>query len=109
MRHPEPPTTPGLGRVYNFSAGPACMPESVLAQLRDEITDFDGSGIGLLELSHRGPAYDRILADAFASVRACAGVGADWEVLFLPGGSMQHFSLIAKTLSGMHAGPAEKL
>ena len=95
MRHPEPPTTPGLGRVYNFSAGPACMPESVLAQLRDEITDFDGSGMGLLELSHRGPAYDRILADAFASVRACAGVGADWEVLFLPGGSMQHFSLIA--------------
>lgn len=95
IRTPEPPTTPGPGRVYNFSAGPACMPDSVLAQLREEIMDFDGSGIGLLEQSHRGPAYDRILADAFTTVRACAGVGADWEVLFLPGGSMQHFSLIA--------------
>ncbi|MBM4098454.1 MAG: 3-phosphoserine/phosphohydroxythreonine transaminase [Planctomycetes bacterium] len=95
VRTPEPPATPGPGRVYNFSAGPACMPESVLAQLRDELLDFGGTGIGLLEQSHRGAAYDRILAEAFASVRACAGIGDDWEVLFLPGGSMQHFPLIA--------------
>ncbi len=93
--NPEPPDAPSHGRVYNFSAGPACMPESVLHQLRDELLDFEGTGIGLLEQSHRGAAYDRILAEAFASVRACAGLGDDWEVLFLPGGSMQHFSLIA--------------
>ena len=94
-RAPEPPTTPGPGRVYNFSPGPACMPESVLAQLRDEMLDLHGTGIGLLEQSHRGAAYDRILAEAFESVRACSGLGDDWEVLFLPGGSMQHFPLIA--------------
>ena len=91
----EPPTTPGPGRVYNFSPGPACMPESVLVQLREEMLDLHGTGIGLLEQSHRGPAYDRVLAEAFDSVRACAGLGDDWEVLFLPGGSMQHFPLIA--------------
>ena len=95
MRTTEPPTTPGPGRVYNFSAGPAQMPDSVLEQLREELMDFRGTGIGLLEQSHRGAAYDRILAEAFQSVRDCAGLGDDWEVLFLPGGSMQHFSLIA--------------
>ena len=91
----DPPAVPGPGRVYNFSAGPACMPESVLAQLRDEMLDLFGTGIGLLEQSHRGPAYDRILGEALDSVRACSGLGADWEALFLPGGSMQHFPLIA--------------
>ena len=95
MRIPEPPTTPSAGRVYNFSAGPACMPESVLLQLREELMDMHGTGIGLLEQSHRASVYDRILAESFDSVRACAGLGDDWEVLFLPGGSMQHFSLIA--------------
>ena len=95
VRAPEPPATPGPGRVYNFSPGPACMPESVLAQLRDEMFDLFGTGIGLLEQSHRGAAYDRMLAEAFDSVRSCAGVGDDWDVLFLPGGSMQHFPLIA--------------
>lgn len=95
MRISEPPSTPGIGRVYNFSAGPAVMPESVLEQLRSELLDIRGTGIGLLEQSHRGAEYDRMLAEAFQSVRTCAGVGDDWEVLFLPGGSMQHFSLIA--------------
>lgn len=94
-RTAEPPAVPSKGRVYNFSAGPACMPESVLEQLREEIWDFRGTGIGLLEQSHRGAAYDQLLAEALESVRACAGLGDDWEVLFLPGGSMQHFSLIA--------------
>ena len=93
--HREPPATPGPGRVYNFSAGPACMPESVLEQLRAELMDLHGTGIGLLEHSHRGEAYDRVLAEAFQAVRDCSGLGDDWEVLFLPGGSMQHFSLMA--------------
>ena len=65
MRIPEPPTTPSAGRVYNFSAGPACMPESVLLQLREELMDMHGTGIGLLEQSHRASTYDRILAEAF--------------------------------------------
>lgn len=95
MTTPLPPTTPRNGRVYNFSAGPAQMPESVLEQLQREIMDLDGTGIGLLEHSHRGPSYDRLLTEAYDSVRRASGLGADWEVLFLPGGSMQHFSLIA--------------
>ncbi len=91
----EPPASPSLGRVYNFSAGPATMPESVLLQLREEMLDLFGTGIGLLEQSHRGAAYDRILAEAFDAVDACAGLGDDWATLFVPGGSMQQFSLMA--------------
>ena len=54
------PQTPSKGRVYNFSAGPACMPECVLEQLREELIDCRGGGIGLLELSHRGALYDAL-------------------------------------------------
>jgi len=95
VRPVDPPATPRPGRVYNFSAGPACMPESVLDQLREELVDFRGTGIGLLEHSHRGASYDQMLAEAVEAVRGCSGLGADWDVLFMPGGSMQHFPLIA--------------
>jgi phosphoserine aminotransferase len=71
------------------------MPESVLEQLREELIDFRGTGIGLLEHSHRGASYDQMLAEAVAAVRGCSGLGEGWDVLFLPGGSMQHFPLIA--------------
>ena len=71
------------------------MPESVLGQLQSEMLDLFGTGIGLLEHSHRGAAYDRLLDEAFGSVRACAGIGPEWEILFMPGGSMQHFPLLA--------------
>jgi phosphoserine aminotransferase len=91
----EPPSTPSSGRVYNFSAGPACMPESVLVQLQGEMLNLFGTGIGLLEHSHRGAAYDRLLDEALHAVRSCAGVGPEWEILFMPGGSMQHFPLLA--------------
>ncbi len=90
-----PPATPRTGRVYNFSAGPAQMPESVLEQLQHELMDLDGTGIGLLEHSHRGASYDKLLHEAIESVHRVSGLADDWEVLFLPGGSMQHFSLIA--------------
>jgi phosphoserine aminotransferase len=71
------------------------MPESVLEQLRGEMLDLFGTGIGLLEHSHRGAAYDRVLEEAQSAVRACAQVGPEWEILFMPGGSMQHFPLLA--------------
>jgi phosphoserine aminotransferase len=71
------------------------MPESVLAQLQGEMLNLFGTGIGLLEHSHRGAAYDRLLEEATSSVRTCAGVGPEWEILFMPGGSMQHFPLLA--------------
>ena len=92
---PEPPSTPSAGRVYNFSPGPATMPESVLLQLREELFDLFGTGIGLLEQSHRGAAYDRVLAEALESVDACSGLGDDWATIFVPGGSMQQFSIMA--------------
>jgi phosphoserine aminotransferase len=71
------------------------MPERVLEQLQGELIDIFGSGIGLLEHSHRGSAYDRVLDEALHAVRACAGIGPEWEILFMPGGSMQHFPLLA--------------
>ena len=81
VRPVDPPATPRPGRVYNFSAGPACMPESVLDQLREELVDFRGTGIGLLEHSHRGPSYDQMLAEAVEAVRqAFAGKPAELHV-----------------------------
>jgi len=71
------------------------MPERVLEQLQGELIDLFGTGIGLLEHSHRGSAYDRVLDEALHAVRTCAGVGPEWEILFMPGGSMQHFPLLA--------------
>ena len=81
------PQTPAKGRVYNFSAGPACMPECVLEQIREELIDCRGGGIGLLELSHRGALYEDLNNEAEAACRKAAGVGSDYAVFFMPGGA----------------------
>ena len=94
------PQTPSKGRVYNFSAGPACMPECVLEQIREELIDCRGSGIGLLELSHRGPVYDALNNEAEAACRKAAGVGSDYAVFFMPGGATMQFGLLPLNFLG---------
>lgn len=89
-----PPSEPRLG-VYNFSAGPSHMPIEVVDQVRDELRDLSETGIGLLEHSHRGPAYADANAEAEAVVRRLAGVGDDYAVIFMPGGATVNFGFLA--------------
>jgi phosphoserine aminotransferase len=94
------PETPSKGRVYNFSAGPAVMPESVLEQIREELIDCRGGGIGLLELSHRGALYEDLNNEAEAACRKAAGVGSDYAVFFMPGGATLQFGLLPLNFLG---------
>lgn len=87
-------------RRFNFSSGPAVLPEPVLLQLREELWSIDGTGIGIAEQSHRGPVFDRVLAEADAAVREVSGLGSEWEVLFLQGGATMHFALIPMNFLG---------
>ena len=67
--------------MWNYSAGPGMMPEEVLRQIQEEVWDCAHSGVGILEHSHRGPVYDKILAEALADCRApsAAGIPDDWD------------------------------
>ena len=94
------PETPSKGRVYNFSAGPAVMPESVLEQIREELIDCRGGGIGLLEHSHRGALYEDLNTAAEAACRKAAGVGSDYAVFFMPGGATLQFGLLPLNFLG---------
>ncbi|MDZ4754469.1 MAG: 3-phosphoserine/phosphohydroxythreonine transaminase [Phycisphaerae bacterium] len=87
-------------RRFNFSSGPAVLPEPVLLQLREELWSIDGTGIGIAEHSHRGPVFDRVLDDAVQAVRAVSGLGHDWDVLFLQGGATMHFGFIPLNFLG---------
>lgn len=88
----HPAATPG--RKFNFSAGPGCLPESVLRRAQEEIWDCRNSGVGILEHSHRGKVYDRILAEAEADFRSIGGVGADYSVMFMTGGATSQNYLV---------------
>lgn len=85
--------TSAIHRTYNFSAGPAVMPEEVLQQAREDLWSIDGTGIGILEHSHRGPVFDRILQEAEEDYRSLAQIPDDFAILFLPGGMTQQFAL----------------
>lgn len=82
------------GRVFNFSAGPACLPLEVLEELQRDLVDLRGSGIGILEHSHRGPVFDELLAESHAAFLRVAGAGGDWAALFIPGGATLQFGML---------------
>lgn len=81
-------------RIYNFSAGPAVLPEPVLKQAQEDIWSISDSGIGIMEHSHRGPVFDRIMDEAIEDCRALADISDDYEVLFLQGGATMQFAMI---------------
>ena len=83
-----------MARILNFSSGPAVLPEEVLRRAQDAIWDLDGTGIGILEHSHRGKAFGRVLERTEAVVRELAGIGDDFAVMFVTAGATQHFSLV---------------
>ena len=83
-----------MARVYNFSAGPAVLPEEVLAECASEMFDYKGSGQSVMEMSHRSATYQTIIDEAEADLRALVGVPENYQVLFLQGGASQQFSAV---------------
>jgi phosphoserine aminotransferase len=88
-----------MTRVYNFSAGPAALPEEVLEQLRDEMLDWHGQGMSVMEMSHRGKAFVGIARQAEADLRELLAVPANYRVLFLQGGATAQFAAIPLNLT----------
>ena len=84
--------------IYNFSAGPAVLPKEVLQQAQAELLDWHGSGMSVMEMSHRGKEYMGIQAQAEADLRELMGIPANYKVLFLQGGASQQFAMIPLNL-----------
>ena len=87
-----------MSRVYNFSAGPAVLPESVLKEAADEMFDYKGTGMSVMEMSHRSKAYDEIIKTAEADLRELMNIPDNYKVLFLQGGASQQFAMIPMNL-----------
>jgi len=87
-----------MARVYNFSAGPAVLPEAVLKEAALEMLDYRGTGMGVMEMSHRSKAYQNIIDTAEADLRELMGIPANYKVLFLQGGASQQFAMIPMNL-----------
>ena len=71
-------------RVYNFSAGPAMMPESVLEEIAAEVLNYHGSGMSVMEMSHRSPVFQEILSQSEADLRTLMHIPVNYKVLFIP-------------------------
>jgi phosphoserine aminotransferase len=87
-----------MTRVYNFSAGPAMLPETVLQQAREEMLDWQGSGMSVMEMSHRGKEFMSIAAQTEADLRELMGIPANYKVLFLQGGASSQFAAVPMNL-----------
>ncbi len=87
-----------MKRVYNFSAGPAVLPEEVLKEAAAEMLDYQGSGMSVMEMSHRSKTYDRIIKEAEADLRTLLQIPDNYRVLFLQGGASLQFAMIPMNL-----------
>ena len=87
-----------MSRVYNFSAGPAVLPEEVLQAAAEEMLDYKGSGMSVMEMSHRSKVYDGIIKAAEADLRELMDIPDNYKVLFLQGGASQQFAMIPMNL-----------
>jgi len=87
-----------MSRVFNFSAGPATLPESVLRKAGEEILDWHGSGMSVMEMSHRGAEYTSIIEKAEADLRELMGIPDNYSVLFLQGGASTQFAMVPLNL-----------
>ena len=83
-----------MGRVYNFSAGPAVLPEEVLIEAAAEMLDYQGCGMSVMEMSHRSKVYDKIIKDAEQDLRDLMNIPDNYKVLFLQGGASLQFAMI---------------
>ena len=87
-----------MSRVYNFSAGPAVLPEEVLAEAAAEMMDYKGTGMSVMEMSHRSKAYQAIIDEAEADLRELMNIPDNYKVLFMQGGASQQFAMIPMNL-----------
>ena len=85
-------------RVYNFSAGPSMLPVPVLEKAASEMLDYEGSGMSVMEMSHRSPVYDAIIKDAEAKLRLLMNIPDNYKVLFLQGGASTQFAAVPLNL-----------
>ena len=86
------------GRVYNFSAGPATMPEPVLEEIRDEMMNYRGSGMCVMEMSHRSKVYQQIIDEAEQDLRDLMNIPDNYKVLFIQGGATLQFAMVPMNL-----------
>lgn len=87
-----------MSRVYNFSAGPAVLPEEVLREAAAEMLDYQGTGMSVMEMSHRSKPYQKIIDEAEEDLRALMGIPENYKVLFLQGGASQQFAMVPMNL-----------
>ena len=87
-----------MARVYNFSAGPAVLPEEVLQEAASEMLDYRGTGMSVMEMSHRSKPFQQIIDDAEADLRELMGIPQNYKVLFLQGGAYQQFAAVPMNL-----------
>ena len=95
-----------MPRVFNFSPGPATLPETVLRQAADEMLDWRGSGMSVMEMSHRGPEFIAIYEQAEADLRELLAVPANYRILFMQGGGLGQNAIVPLNLAGRVAQPA---
>jgi len=87
-----------MSRVYNFAAGPAVLPEEVLKEAAEEMLDYNGTGMSVMEMSHRSKAFEQIIGDAEKTLRDLMNIPDNYKVLFLQGGASQQFAMIPMNL-----------
>ena len=87
-----------MARVYNFSAGPAVLPEPVLKEAAEEMLDYRGTGMSVMEMSHRSSAFQEIIDEAEKDLRELMGIPENYKVLFLQGGASQQFAMVPMNL-----------
>ena len=87
-----------VDRVWNFSPGPGALPLPVLEHVRDELLEYPGAGASILEISHRSPAFERVIEEAEANLRDLLGIPSTYRVLFLQGGASLQFSMVPMNL-----------
>lgn len=87
-----------MGRIYNFSAGPAVLPEEILKEAQEEMLDYKGCGMSVMEMSHRSKAFEQIITEAEQDIRDLLHIPEQYEVLFLQGGASTQFAMIPMNL-----------
>ncbi len=89
-----------MARIFNFSAGPAILPEDVLREAQEELVDYKGAGMSIMEMSHRGKEYEAVHNEAIANLKRLMGLGDDHAVIFQTGGASAQFALVPMNLLG---------
>ena len=87
-----------MTQVHNFNAGPAVLPRPVLLQAQEELLDFRGTGMSIMEISHRSSTFGAVLAETEAALREALGIPSAYQVLFLQGGASLQFAMLPMNL-----------